>query len=30
MLCISLIEHAANVINFDKKKILLLTKKQLK
>ena len=30
MLCISLIEHAANIINFDKKKILPLSKKQLK
>ena len=30
MLCISLIEHAANITNFDKKEILPLSKKQLK
>ena len=28
--CISLREHAANVINFEKKKMLLLTEKELK
>ena len=28
--CISLREHAANVVNFEKKKMLLLTEKELK